>query len=234
MADGKSGPARTGGARSRSAMQLLLRNHVRFWSAMLAGVLIFCLVPPHWSVLMRLLTAWNGAVLLFLPATYFALRRLDARQMRARYAEEDPTAPVILVVVIVAAILSVMSIVVFLSTLKEFGTAERCVHIVLASLTVVDSWLLVPTMFTLHYADLYYSVDPRDPPLSFPGTKEPLLWDFLYFSFTIAAACQTADVATNEVGVRKVVTLHSVISFLFNVSILGFAINVSAGLLGGG
>jgi len=233
MADGKPGPAVKGGSQGRSAMRKLLRNHVRFWSATLAGVAIFCFAPDGWSVLTRLLTAWNGAVLLFLPLAYLALRRLDAPQMRARYEEEDPTAPVILIAVVVAAILSVMSIVAFLSTLKEVGPADRTLHIVLASLTIVDSWLLVPVMFTLHYADLYYSADPHDPPLSFPGTKEPLLWDFLYFSFTIAAACQTADVATNEAGVRKVVAAHSVISFLFNVSILGFAVNVSAGLLGG-
>jgi uncharacterized membrane protein len=88
-------------------------------------------------------------------------------------------------------------------------------------------------MFTLHYADAYYSADPQKPPLCFPQTTEPVFWDFVYFSFTIAAACQTADVATTDTSVRRTVVLHSVISFLFNASILGFAINVSAGLLGG-
>ncbi len=62
----------------------------------------------------------------------------------------------------------------------------------------------------------------------------PVFWDFAYFSFTIAAACQTADVSTLHAGVRKVVTAHTLISFLFNASILGFAINVTAGLIGGG
>jgi len=61
-------------------------------------------------------------------------------------------------------------------------------------------WLLVPTMFTLHYADMYCSADPHKPPLVFPETKEPLFGDFVYFSFTIAAACQTADVATTHLA----------------------------------
>ena len=59
----------------------------------------------------------------------------------------------------------------------------------------------------------------------------PVFWDFAYFSFTIAAACQTADVCTTEAGMRKVVLAQSLISFLFNASILGFAINVTAGLI---
>jgi uncharacterized membrane protein len=61
----------------------------------------------------------------------------------------------------------------------------------------------------------------------------PVFWDFIYFSFTIAAACQTADVATLNAAVRKTVVVHTLISFLFNASILGFAINVTAGLIGG-
>jgi uncharacterized membrane protein len=137
-------------------------------------------------------------------------------------------------VVVAAAVLSVIAIVALLSTVKQIGPAERAAHILLASLTIADSWLLVPAMFTLHYADMFYSADPRKPPLVFPETKEPLFWDFVYFSFTIAAACQTADVATTQLGIRKVVIAHSIISFLFNVSILGFAVNVTAGLVGGG
>jgi hypothetical protein len=41
------------------------------------------------------------------------------------------------------------------------------------------------------------------------------------------------DVATKNAAVRKAVIAHTVISFLFNASILGFAINVTAGLIGG-
>jgi uncharacterized membrane protein len=86
-------------------------------------------------------------------------------------------------------------------------------------------------MFTVHYADMFYSADADHAPLLFPDTPEPVFWDFAYFSFTIAAACQTADVSTRQAGIRRVVIAHSIISFLFNLAILGFAINVTAGLL---
>jgi uncharacterized membrane protein len=61
----------------------------------------------------------------------------------------------------------------------------------------------------------------------------PAFWDFAYFSFTIAAACQTSDVATTNAAVRKVIIAQTLVSFFFNLSILGFAINVTAGLIGG-
>ena len=217
----------------RTNIGKLALNHRNLWFAIVAGTGVFFLLPASASTITRALIAWNVTVLLLVAATSLLMSRLNARQIRARYQEEDPTAPVILLVVIAAALVSIVAIVAFLSTLKQVPAAEKAAHLTLATLTIVDSWLLVPTMFTLHYADLFYSADPRRPPLSFPETREPVFWDFAYFSFTIAAACQTADVYTTQAGIRKTVIAHSIISFVFNVSILGFAINVLAGLLSG-
>jgi uncharacterized membrane protein len=49
---------------------------------------------------------------------------------------------------------------------------------VLAALTVANSWLLVPTVYSLHYADLFYSVNPPNCPLQFPNTEMSVFWDF--------------------------------------------------------
>jgi len=83
----------------------------------------------------------------------------------------------------------------------------------------------------MHYADMFYNARAADRPLAFPQTDMPLFWDFAYFSFTIAAACQTADVLTTRLSIRKVVIAHELISFAFNAFVLGFAINVTAGLI---
>jgi uncharacterized membrane protein len=212
---------------------MLVWNHAKLWAATLVGVVVAVALPSRWLVISRVLTGWNAAILFLVPLTYIRMRGLDARQLHAHYEEEDPTAPVIVVFVVAAALLSVAAIVALLSTLKHVAAVERVAHLALASMTIVNSWLLVHTMFTLHYADIYYSVaEDAPPPLSFPETRQPLFWDFVYFSFTIGVACQTADVATTQTGIRKMVTVHAVIAFLFNLFILGFAINVTAGLLG--
>jgi len=207
-------------------------HHTRLWLGTAAGVAIFFLAPGEWSFLPRVLTAWDGGVLLFLALVYGWMIGLDAKLIHARYQDGDPTAPVILLVVTIAAVASLVAIVALLGTVKHVATTERLMHIGLATVTIVESWILVATMFTLHYANMFYrSLD--QPPLRFPETARPVFGDFLYFSFTIAAACQTADVCTTNVSIRRVVTFQTLISFLFNVSILGFALNVSAGLLGG-
>jgi uncharacterized membrane protein len=211
----------------------LVLNHPRLWISLATGSAVFFCLPAHWSTLSRVLVCWNCGVALFLTLIYVWMTRLTAEQICTKYIEEDESAPFILAVVTTAALFSVVAIVEPLATIKQVAGAERVAHFALAALTLVNSWILVPTMFTTHYTDLFYSAKEDDRPLHFPETPMPVFWDFAYFSFTIAAACQTSDVSTTNAGVRKAVIAHTVISFLFNASILGFAINVTAGLIGG-
>jgi len=211
----------------------LLRNHPRIWIAFGVGAVTYFFLPAQWSLISRVLVSWDAAVVLFLAMIYVWMASLSAQQICSRYIEEDSSAPFILVIVTLAALLSLAAIVEPLATLKQVSGTERIAHFALATLTLINSWLLVPTIFTTYYADMFYSVDAQNRPLRFPETDMPVFWDFAYFSFTIAAACQTADVLTTRASIRKVVVAHELISFLFNASILGFAINVTAGLIGG-
>ena len=212
----------------------LFRYHPRIWLSALIGVCVFGVLPEHVSAISRLLVAWNSGVAVFLSAIYLWMRRMTAEQIRLRYLEEDNSAAFILMAVTLAALLSVVAIVEPLATVRQTAGTARIAHLALAALTLLESWLLVPTLFTTHYADMFYSAAEGDRPLSFPNTRMPIFWDFAYFSFTISAACQTSDVSTSNAAIRKVVIAHTVVSFFFNAAILGFAINVSAGLIGGG
>jgi uncharacterized membrane protein len=214
-------------------MKDLFLGHPRLWISFIAGTVLFFFLPHDWSILSRVLVCWNAGVVLFLALIFFWMRRLTAAQICTKYIEEDETAAFSLVVVVVAAVASLFAIVEPLATIKQVSGSVRAAHFALAALTLINSWLLVPTMFTTHYADMFYSVTADDRPLHFPNTPEPVFWDFAYFSFTIAAACQTADVSTQHADVRRAVLAQTLISFLFNASILGFAINVTAGLIGG-
>ncbi len=204
---------------------------MRFWSALTVGIATFFCLPESWTFISRILVSWDGGVTLFLLAIYLWMTRLTADQIQSRYMEEDPSGPVILVFVIIAALLSVLAIVEPLATLRHVPHSIRIWRVALAAVTLVDSWLLVPTMFTTHYADLFYSAPPDDRPLVFPKTEMPTFWDFAYFAITIAAANQTADVSTTQTSIRRVVIIQEIISFAFNVAIIGFAINITAGLI---
>ncbi len=209
------------------------RRHLRIWIALAVGIVVFSLLPARQPLVSRMLIGWDSGATFFLIAIYLWMRRLTPSAICSRYIEEDPSGPVILVAVTAAALLSLIAIVEPLVTLRHAAYDQRVWGFALAAITLIDSWLLVPTMFTMHYADMFYSVSAENRPLHFPRTDMPAFWDFAYFSFTIAAACQTADVSTTEVSIRRVVILHEIVSFAFNVAILGFAINITAGLISG-
>ncbi|MDE2294948.1 MAG: DUF1345 domain-containing protein [Gammaproteobacteria bacterium] len=214
-------------------MQKFVRNHPRLLVAVAAGVLTDLALPHAWPSLSRALLAWNAAVFVYLALIFRWMRSLSAEQISRRYDEEDSGTTAISVIIVCAAVLSLAAIVAMLATVRQVSGAERVAHTVLAALTLLSSWALVPTVFTAQYAEMFYGGGVRRPPLEFPGTAMPVFWDFAYFSFTIACACQTSDVSTTDTSIRRVVIAQTLVSFLFNAAILGFAINVGAGLLGG-
>jgi uncharacterized membrane protein len=147
--------------------------------------------------------------------------------------QEDKSAVVILAIMSIAAIASIAAIILKLSTIKGLPFSDRLAHYAFTGSTVFGSWCLVATLFTFHYARIYYRSPAERRALSFPDKEENLdYWDFLYFSFTIAVAAQTSDVTIMSHSMRKTVLAQSILSFLFNVAILGLSINIAASFVG--
>lgn len=210
-----------------------MRRHSRLLVSFLSGLAAAALLPASFDGILRLTVGWNLFVYLFIAQVFALFAGASASELRRHYEEADAAASVILVLVTAAALVSLAAIVQLLATVKHLDPATRDVHLALALLTVLGSWMVVPTMFALHYTDLFYSSAPDQLPLGFPeGKTQPVFWDFVYFSFTIAAASQTADVATRSVAMRRVVVWQSVLAFIFNAAVFGLAVNVSAGLVG--
>jgi uncharacterized membrane protein len=93
--------------------------------------------------------------------------------------------------------------------------------------TLALAWLFSNSIYALHYAHLAY----RKPSAAcsgfeFPGTTQPVYWDFVYFAFTCGMAFATSDVQVTDQHVRRVVTIHCLAAFAFNIGVLAFTINV--------
>ena len=197
------------------------------------GVAAALLVPlPEADVLVRVLIGWNTATWLYLALIWTMMIRADHDDVRSVAERQDESASVVLTAVSLAALMSLAAIVLELATSKG-DALHHPFQIALTAATVIGSWFLMPTVFGLHYAHFYYLIDQEGPaPLLFPekGLK-PDYWDFLYFSFTIAVASQTAEIAPNARWMRKAVLAQAVLSFFFNASILALSINIGASLV---
>lgn len=221
----------------KHAMSFSLKTHLfarlRLLISVAAGIVCYYVLPAQLGTLQRLLISWNVLAWLYLTFIWFRMLRTDVNEIQRIARIQDQSAALVLSMVIFACMASIVAILSELPSLRSLSGTPLGLHIVLTAMTLLASWTLLPSSFAMHYAHHHYLHRSKDvTPMIFPEKpKDPGYWDFLYFSFTIAVASQTADVATGTTGMRKITLLQSVISFLFNLAILGLSVNVGAGLL---
>ncbi len=161
--------------------------------------------------------------------------RATPEMMRRFARQEDEGRAVILSLITIAACISVVAIGLIL---QDKGKDNNLVllHLGLAVVTIVSSWLLVHTIFAQHYAHIYYKAERtlaecKADGLDFPGEIEPDYWDFLYFSFIIGMTSQVSDINVTSRQMRRLSLIHGILAFFFNTTIVAMMINIVAGLI---
>jgi uncharacterized membrane protein len=214
----------------------LLHRFIRSRPHLMLAIALGTVVALAWTAsapwLRRALIGWNAGVWSYLAGMAWLMMRADHRKVREIAGRQDESAGLVLFTLIVGAVLSLYAIVSELTRMGHLPPDQVALRYAFTAITVIGSWLLVGVLFCIHYAHLYYRAGNSEPPLRFPQDGlEPDYWDFLYFSFTIAVAVQTSDVAVASRSMRKLVLGHSVLAFFFNLLILGLSVNIAAGLI---
>ncbi len=132
-----------------------------------------------------------------------------------------------------AVLVSLYSIIVELAIIKNISGSLDIEHILIVISTILLSWFFIHIIFALHYAHSYYEKIVRRLPsgLLFPGSDTPDYFDFLYFAFVIGTSGQTADVSFSARDSRRTGTVHCVLAYFFNTTILALTINIASGLI---
>ena len=214
----------------------------RLMSGIGVGVVAFVvlsLLPLGLETSTRAILSWDLTCLWFLVMTLAHMRRQSLADLKAHVAAQDEGQGIIVTVVAIAAAASLGAVGLELSLAKNAHGVDQGLRIGLALATVALSWFTTQVIFALHYAHEYYAPDTTTPDgddvvggLQFPGGQEPDNWDFVHFAVVIGVASQTADIAFTAKRLRRIGTVHGVISFVFNTAILALTINLLAGLFG--
>lgn len=182
------------------------------------------------------LLAWLTYIVIYLSLTWLLALRLDARATRLWAQWNDPGAPMLFMLATLAACASLAAVLLAVDTGRSLHGAARWMHLGLALLSLAGSWLIIQTVFALHYTRGYYHLptqvsEPRRG-LDFPGDQDPDYLDFLYFSAVIGMTSQVSDVTVQSRAMRRLTLAHSLLSFGFNLVVLAVAVNVFANSLG--
>ncbi len=198
----------------------------------LAGTFAVLRLGLHYGAADSLVVGFDLAAFLFAASLWPYHRDHKAADMRRHAAGNDANRTMVLLITGVVSLTILAAIVAELPA-AQHGSAMAIAKLIL---TLLLAWLFTNLVFMLHYAHMHYarSSDP-DTDLGgfeFPGTPDPDYWDFFYFALTAGMSFAASDVNVTRGAVRHIVVLHCLLSFLFNIGVLAFSINVLAGAAG--
>lgn len=207
----------------------VLMARPRLLLSLIAGLCVFFALPALSGDLRgvtRFLLAWDLGTALYLALAFLLFARSDTAQIRRQAVVEDEGSIVILLLTIGACIVSFGAVFAWLelATRQEIRTAEGFIFLYA---TVMLSWALIHTTFALHYAHEYYGDGVgKGGGLIFPHDPEPDYFDFVYFAFSIGTSTEASDVAISARRIRRTVTLHGIVAFFFNVTVLALTVGL--------
>jgi uncharacterized membrane protein len=197
--------------------------------AAVAGVCAGTLValPRSWQI--GTLVGWDVAAAVYAAWSWATIWHRDPAATARLALREDPGRAIADALLLIASTASVLAVAAAIAAGRAGSPGERDLHAGLAVASVVLSWTVVQTVFTLHYARLYYSHPAGG--IDFNQEAPPRYSDFAYLAFTVGMTFQVSDTDLQTATLRAAALRQALLSYLLGAVILAATINLVAGLL---
>ena len=166
---------------------------------------------------------------MYVAWTWATIRHRDPAATARLALREDPGRAVADALLLIASVASVLAVALAITTGSAGGPGVREARAALAVASVALSWTVVQTVFTLHYARLYYTHPAGG--IDFNQEAPPRYADFAYLAFTVGMTFQVSDTALHSSALRAATLRQALLSYLLGAVILATTINLVAGLL---
>jgi uncharacterized membrane protein len=198
----------------------------------LIGLAVALVLMPILPWQSAVVAGWDAAALAYLMSIWPIILRADSAQAERLATREDETRSSATVLLLAASVASLLGVGGALSLAGRESGPRRILLIGVAVLTVLLSWTVVNTVYTLHYA--HRDFGSTAPGIAFgdaAAQERPTYRDFAYVAFTIGMTYQVSDTTVRDPRIRRTVLSHAVLSYVFGVVIVGGAVNLVAGLV---
>jgi uncharacterized membrane protein len=216
-------------SRDRSAPAPIPSEVTRVLTSGACGLVVSAALVAFAPWQVAVLAGWIAAASTYVGRVWIRVHNLSAKETAAISTREDASRASADLMVLGASVVSLVGVGVTLARASKTVGGTRLVLTVAALLTVITSWALVHTIFTLRYAHTYY----RDPVggIDFKSDEAPDYHDFAYLALTIGMTFQVSDTDLTSNAMRRVALRHALLSYLFGAVILASTINVTASFI---
>jgi uncharacterized membrane protein len=174
------------------------------------------------------LLGWTTAAAIWAVWTWWVVLRLDATHTAGFATREDPHGATTDLLLITAAAASLIAVTLGVIKAANLHGTPKAVLLPAGVASIISSWGVVHTVFTLRYAALYYT--GVDGGIDFNQDEKPTYVDFAYLAFTIGMTYQVSDTNLTTRVTRHTALRHALLSYLFGTVIIAATINLAAGL----
>ena len=201
----------------------------------LAGLTFLSVQHTKLNLLVMLTILWDVYALSFCTTSWLVFFTHTAKETKEHARVEDGSRIFVFFIILLSSTASLFTVLLLIIS-KDI---QAIIYVPVAIIGMLLSWMMVHTTFTFHYAHLYYDEDETGNSatqaggLNFPNETKPDYFDFVYFSFIIGMTFQVSDVEVISRRMRRLVLLHSLLSFGLNTFVVALTINLIAGLKNG-
>ena len=199
------------------------------------ALLIFLLIRnTHLGMLFIIVTTWCAFAFSYILTSWMVMFSRSIDEIKNMAQKDDGSGIFVIVFTIITSFAAMVTVLMLVIASKTEDKNE-ILRVILCFSSVMLSWFLVHTIFTFHYAHLFYDmqkINKTEPKkgLEFPSGEEPDYLDFAYFSFVVGMTFQVSDVQVTNKKMRRLVLLHGLIAFALNTFVVALTINFLAGL----
>ncbi|SCL15110.1 Uncharacterized membrane protein [Micromonospora rhizosphaerae] len=195
------------------------------------GLVVALALLPFMRWELAAVGGWDAAALAFLLTIWPVIIRADSSHTESLAMREDETRGTAAVLLVGAGVTSLLGVGFALSLAGRQGGSLRVLFVGVVILTVLLSWTVVNTVFTLRYADLHFRSTTGGIGFGDQSVQGRLTYrDLAYVAFTIGMTYQVSDTAISDRGIRGSVLSHAVLSYVFGVVIVAGSVNLIADL----
>ena len=202
----------------------------RVWIMFAVGVVV--------AVLTGIFSSWwhapaaglGAAALVYDVWVWVRITPMDPEETRIHARQEDPRRSAREFLILSANVAAIVAVVIVIVSGNNANGPAKAALAFLALTVVAASWLMLHTLFTLRYTELYYATPEGG--IDFNQDEPPQYTDIAYMAFSLGMTYQVSDTAIRTRAIRTEALKHRILAYVFAPLLLAATINLVIGLAG--